>query len=135
MILWRWMRFTMKQFQHSEKGFTLIELLLIIAILALLAGIVVPQLVGFLTAGKVAAANTEVASVESAALAYYASHDEQYPNNTNTDLIPYYLNEEATVDYTFDEYGRVEYQQNAIWGDNSDVIWNDTAHKWQSIRE
>jgi prepilin-type N-terminal cleavage/methylation domain-containing protein len=128
----------MNEFYHGEKGFTLIELLLIIAILALLAGIVVPQLAGFLTAGKVAAANTEVASVESAALAYYAEHGEQYPPNPEgSDVLDDegYLNEKATVRYTFDEYGRVEYQDNAIWGDHSDVIWNDTAHQWQSIRE
>jgi type IV pilus assembly protein PilA len=124
-----------RRFRHGEKGFTLIELLLVIAILALLAAIVVPQLARFLTTGEVAAANTEVASVESAALAYYSDHDSTFPPDTEgSDILATegYLNEKATVRYGFDEYGKVTYQPNAIWGDHSDVIWNDMAHKWQS---
>lgn len=120
---------------HDQKGFTLIELLLVIAILALLAGIVVPQLIKFITAGEVAAANIEVASVESAALAYYSDYDNIWPANSDVLATNNYLNEEATVVYTFDDYGRVIYQDSAQWGSHSNVIWNEAAHKWKSTWE
>jgi type II secretory pathway pseudopilin PulG len=110
------------------------EVLLVVGVLAILAAVVVPQLTGFLTTGNVAAANTEVASVESAAQAYYANHDSVYPPDTDgSDILDDegYLNEQATVNYTFDEYGKVEYEDGAIWGDHSDVIWNQTSHEWQ----
>ena len=125
----------MKRFRHGEKGFTLLEILLVVAILALLAAVVVPQLARFLTTGEVAAANTEVTSVESAALAYYSDHDSTFPPDIEgSDILATenYLNEKATVTYKFDPYGRVKYQDSATWGDHSNVIWNKAAHKWQS---
>jgi prepilin-type N-terminal cleavage/methylation domain-containing protein len=73
----------MKKLHRGEKGLTLIELLIVVAILGILAAIIVPNLVGFLTTGKVAAANTEVANVESAALAYFADNDGDFPTDSS----------------------------------------------------
>jgi len=125
----------MKRSGHGEKGFTLIELLLVVAILALLAVIAVPQLLSFLTTSRIAAANTEVTSMESAALAYYSDHDSAWPDDSDILATENYTNEEATVVYGFDDDGKVTYQDGAAWGSHSNVIWNSTAHEWQSIWE
>ena len=76
----------MKRFHKGEKGFTLIELLIVVAILGVLAAILAINLGGFLSTGQAAAANTEVANVETAALAFYADNDD-WPTDTNTDLL------------------------------------------------
>ena len=123
----------MKRFlklRHGEKGFTLIELLIVVAILGILAAVIVPNLATFLGTGKVAAANTEVANVETAALAYYADNDGTWPSNTNTDLTPY-LSGAATDDYGFDPYGKVVPAAPLGWGGDATIVWNATDHKWQ----
>jgi prepilin-type N-terminal cleavage/methylation domain-containing protein len=71
----------MKGLRRGEKGFTLIELLIVVAILGILAAVIVPNLATFLGTGQVAAANTEVANVESAALAYYADNNGNWPTD------------------------------------------------------
>jgi len=102
----------MKGLRKGEKGFTLIELLIVVAILGILAAVIVPNLAGFLGTGNVAAANTEVANVESAALAYYADFDGVWPTdsdalyNANPSLS--YLNTLPTYGkYTFDAWGKI----------------------------
>jgi type IV pilus assembly protein PilA len=126
------MKRLLRLYHGSEKGFTLIELLIVVAILGILAAVIVPNLIGFIGTGKVAAANTEVANVESAALAYYGDHDGVFPPAGTADLVPpetYLSDDTVYADYTFDEWGKVDVvTPNSPAADG--LEWCDTAHKW-----
>jgi general secretion pathway protein G len=62
----------------SNKGFTLIELMVVIAILALLGGIVAPKVIGRLKQAKPAKAKLDINNKETA-LDLYAADNGQYP--------------------------------------------------------
>ncbi len=121
----------MKRFRCGEKGFTLLEILIVILILSILAAIVTANLSTFLTIGRVAAANTEVANVEMAAVAYYADNDENWPPDANTLDTDGYLSGTPVDNYGFDDYGKVEPEDATQWGDDDSVVWNATDHQWQ----
>ena len=124
------------KFRYGEKGFTLIELLIVVAILGILAAVIVPNLATFLGTGKVAAANTEVANVETAALAYYADNDGTWPSSAWSDLYNVtpalsYLSDKPVDDYDFDDYGRVVPAVPTGWGGDTTIVWDSGAHKWK----
>jgi type IV pilus assembly protein PilA len=120
----------MRRFHRGQKGFTLMELLIVVAVLGILAAVIVPNLATFLSTGQAAAANTEVANVESAALAYYADNN-AYPSDTNTDLLGGgYISAAAEVDYGFDAFGKVSIADATAWPNDASVTWDLANHKW-----
>jgi type IV pilus assembly protein PilA len=59
----------LNSFRAGESGFTLIELLIVIAILGILAAVIIPNVSKFIGTSHVAAANSELAQVQTAAQA------------------------------------------------------------------
>jgi type IV pilus assembly protein PilA len=70
-----------KQFKHGQKGFTLIELLVVVAILGVLAAVAIPNVSKFIGKGNVEAANTELATVQTACAAYQSDNNGVIPAN------------------------------------------------------
>jgi prepilin-type N-terminal cleavage/methylation domain-containing protein len=132
------MRFVRK-FRHGQKGFTLMELLIVIGILGVLAAVLVPRLSTFLSSGQVAAANQEVAGVETAALAFYADNS-YWPEDCNTTAGEclmdgpggiQYLSSAPIAKYTFYEDGKVTPTDDTDpWPNDANVIWSVDDHKW-----
>lgn len=126
----------LKSFRHGQRGFTLIELIIVIAILGILAAVLVPNLAGFIGTGKVAAYNTEVANVETAALAYYADHNGIWPS-TSTELYNAldpdnsYISALPGFLYGFDTWGKVLITDNTSYSaDEPNIIWDVANHQW-----
>jgi type IV pilus assembly protein PilA len=64
----------LKCLHRGEKGFTLIELLIVVAILAIIAAVVIPNISKFMLTGRLAAANSEAEEVKTAALGFFGEY-------------------------------------------------------------
>jgi general secretion pathway protein G len=65
--------------KHRRSGFTLMEILIVLAILAVIIGLVLPNFLGAQQDANNKAAKLAVAGVEKAADIYAAQHDGDYP--------------------------------------------------------
>ena len=59
---------------HNSRGFTLIELLIVLAIIAIIAGIAIPRYTASLDKAKESACAANIAILESAVMRYWADH-------------------------------------------------------------
>lgn len=67
------------QIRHRQKGLTLFELLVVLAILAFLATLVAPRVIGYLGRAKSDIARTQAANIASSLELYYLDF-ERYPS-------------------------------------------------------
>jgi type IV pilus assembly protein PilA len=115
----------MKRLHRGEKGFTLIELLIVIAILGIIAAIVVPNVAGFLTSGRLNAAQTEAENVKTAAVGYLAENG-TWPD-TSADLGDFLEGAIKGV-YTFGGTAGIDSADGTAWGD--DIAWDAGTQTW-----
>jgi type IV pilus assembly protein PilA len=121
----------MKGLRRGEKGFTLIELLIVVAILGVIAAVVIPNVGAFMGSATLNAANTEVANVKTAAVAYYADQSPPAWPADGTALTSGtnpYLTGTLVGSYTFDtSTGLISA---ATYGTSS-LTWNATTQQFQ----
>lgn len=123
------MKRLLKQFRYGEKGFTLIELLIVVAILGILAAVVLPNVGKMMGGATLNAANTEVASVKTAATAYMADHNGTWPE-TSADLADYLSGGVLKGTYTFDSTGLIT-NADPVPGGWQDVSWDSATQLWE----
>jgi len=70
-----------KSLHRGQKGFTLIELLIVVAILAIIAAVIIPNIARFMITGQLSAANSEAENVKTAALGYFGEYG-CWPDNS-----------------------------------------------------
>jgi general secretion pathway protein G len=75
------MRTSHKDQRHQQRGLTLFELLVVLAILAFLATLVAPRVVGYLGRAKGDIARAQAANIASSLELFFLDHG-RYPNET-----------------------------------------------------
>ncbi len=139
----------------KQKGFTLIELLIVVAIIAILAAIAIPNFLQAQVRSKVARAQADMATLGTAIEAYYIDNNDypspylSYVNGSWTNSNPDAVNEGPWNDYTWagtplclstpiayitqtyllDPFG-VNYNNSYHFFDNSLINDDDTLQWW-----
>jgi general secretion pathway protein G len=108
---------------HRQRGFTLVEIMVVIVILGLLATIVAPEVIGYLTKSEVDTAALSVSEIDKAVELYYVDK-RRIP--TLEDLI------------TEDDQGRVYLKgfsevPKDPWGTEYEIRKGDNAGSWEVI--
>ena len=83
--------------RHAERGFTLIELMIVVAIIAILAGILIPNFVNARAQAQTAACESNMRQIATALELYYADN-QQYPTAASmTNVTPALLTSNGVV--------------------------------------
>jgi general secretion pathway protein G len=73
--------------ETDEDGFTLVELLVVLGIIALLAALLAPQVIGYLSGARSEAAAAQLKNIESAVELYYLDNGSYPPTDVGLDAL------------------------------------------------
>jgi len=88
----------MKKVNRKQKGFTLVELLIVVIVLAVLAGIVIPQFSSSTEDAKESVIMSDLSTMRAAVELYYHQHNSVYPGDVTSSYDGHATNEEWFVD-------------------------------------
>lgn len=91
---------SLRRVLKSQKGFTMIELAVVLAIIALLAGLAVPTYANMRNKAYQAEANTKIQEIRADAWSYYVEHNE-WPTNLSVDDTKYWSYETKVENNNF----------------------------------
>ena len=92
------MRRQIERFSRKEKGFTLVELLIVVIVLAVLAGIVIPQFSSSTDDAKLGVLQSDLAAMRKAVELYYHQHNSVYPGGVTSNYAGHSKEDEWFVD-------------------------------------
>src|SRR6478736_5104715 len=72
---------------RNQKGFTLVELVIVMAVIALILSVVIPNLRGMQQEGQVTKAEAELNTLKTAIVSYWRNNSNAYPVNISSALI------------------------------------------------
>jgi len=71
---------------RNEKGFTLVELVIVMAVIALILSVVIPNLRAMQQEGQLTKAESELQTLKTAIVSYWRNNTNVYPDNITTTL-------------------------------------------------
>jgi prepilin-type N-terminal cleavage/methylation domain-containing protein len=75
-----------RQSRRSEKGFTLVELVIVMAVIALILAVVIPNLRGMQQEGQLTKAEGELQTLKTAVTSYWRNNSNAYPADIQKSL-------------------------------------------------
>jgi len=114
---------------RRERGFTLIELMIVIAIIAILAGILVPNFLKARAQGQLAACESNLRNTATALEEFATANDGRYPSQLTQLVSENYLRSLSKCPSSDKSYGYVMTSQ----PDNFTLYCVGTAHKAAGI--
>ncbi len=70
----------------NQKGFTLVELVIVMAVIALILSVVIPNLRGMQQEGQITKAESELQTLKTAVVSYWRNNSNAYPANIHSAL-------------------------------------------------
>ena len=75
-----------EQTKKNQKGFTLVELVIVMAVIALILSVVIPNLRGMQQEGQITKAEAELQTLKTAVVSYWRNNANAYPANVHAAL-------------------------------------------------
>lgn len=112
-----------QRYRMHPAGFTLLELLIVLAIILVIAGMVVPNLMGSRVQANISATMATIKSLEKAPVGTYAAdHDGNYPDGTGQEAWNLMINPAPYRGRTYPPY--IEEVPRDAWGNVIQYEWN-----------
>lgn len=120
-----------KQQQSRRGGFTLLELLIVLGIILAIAAMVVPNLLGRQQEANIKQTRINIANFDQATKQYAASHNAEFPQGGQTDVVQMLMSGESSEGQVIQPY--LEAVPKDAWGIPLFYEYPNTKNSGESI--